>query len=96
MNNTAYIPSKEEHKRVVEQAVRDTIINVLPEAIRKANQKEWLSTNEVMEILDCSRRHVQHLRDSGQIVFYQQGRSIRYKYSDIIAYLNKGKVGGGQ
>jgi hypothetical protein len=93
--STAYIPTKQELKEAISKEVRDTVLDVLPQAIREASRKEWLDTSEVMEILQCSRRHVQHLRDSEQIVYHQNGRSIRYQRADVIAYLNNGKVSSG-
>ena len=91
----AYISTKDELQEAIAKEVRDTVLDVLPAAIREASRKEWLDTSEVMEILQCSRRHVQHLRDSEQLEYYQTNRTIRYKYSDVIAYLNEGKVSAG-
>ena len=93
--STVYFSTKNELKEVVSKEVRDTVLELLPQAIREASRKEWLDTSDVMELLQCSRRHVQHLRDSGQIVYHQTGRTIRYKRADVIAYLNNGKVSGG-
>ncbi len=61
-------------------------------AIREATKRQWLTTNEVMEMLQCSRRHIQYLRDSRQIQFSQNGRTIRYKIEDVEAFLNGRKV----
>jgi 3-methyladenine DNA glycosylase Tag len=93
--STAYIPTKQELREAISKEVRDTVLDVLPAAIREAKQKEWLDTADVMDMLQCSRRHVQHLRDSEQIIYHQTGRTIRYKYQDITAYLNEGKVAAG-
>jgi len=93
--STAYIPTKQELREAISKEVRDTVLDVLPEAIREATQRQWLDTADVMDMLQCSRRHVQHLRDSEQLEYYQTNRTIRYKYSDVIAYLNEGKVSGG-
>jgi hypothetical protein len=91
----AYISTKQELREAISKEVRDTVLDVLPQAIREASRKEWLDTSEVMDILQCSRRHVQHLRDSEQIIYHQAGRTIRYKRADVIAYLNNGKVSSG-
>jgi hypothetical protein len=93
--STAYIPTKQELREAISKEVRDTVLDVLPEAIREATQRQWLDTADVMDMLQCSRRHVQHLRDSKQLEYYQTNRTIRYKYSDVIAYLNNGKVSSG-
>lgn len=89
---TAYIPTKEELEKIVSRSVKKNIKEVLPEAIRKATRKQWLTTDEVMEILQCSRRHVQYLRDSNQLTYSQNGRTVRYHIEDVEAFLNNHKV----
>lgn len=88
----AYIPTKDDLKNFIRDAVKETVNESLPDAIRKATRKNWLNTEEVMEILQCSRRHVQHLRDSGKLPFRQNARTIRYDIDEVEAYLNRGKV----
>ena len=93
-----FIPTKEDLQEFIRNAVKETVNESLPGAIRKATRKKWLTTDEVMDILQCSRRHIQHLRDSGRLLYRQNGRSIRYDIDEVEAYLNKGKVNsnGGQ
>jgi 3-methyladenine DNA glycosylase Tag len=91
----AYLPTKKEYADIAYQQAKKAFDDALPEALRKATQRQWLDTSDVMKILKCSRRHVQHLRDSEQIVYHQTGRTIRYKYQDVTTYLNEGKVSGG-
>jgi hypothetical protein len=91
----AYLPTKEEYADIAYQQAKKAFDDALPDAIRAATRKEWMDTADVMEMLQCSRRHVQHLRDSEQLEYYQTNRTIRYKYSDITAYLNNGKVSAG-
>ena len=90
-----FIPDEKTLSQIVEQAVRKTVIESLPEAIRKATRKKWLTTDEVMNILQVSRRQVQFLRDSGKLPFRQTGRTIRYDIDEVENYLNKGKVNAG-
>lgn len=88
----AFIPTKEELEEIIQRAVKQTVRQTLPEAINKATRKEWLTTDDVMGMLQCSRRHVQHLRDSGQLKYYQNGRKIHYWINDVEEYINRGKV----
>lgn len=88
----AYIPTKEDLEEIISRVTKETVNEVLPEAIRKATRKEWLTTDEVMEMLQCSRRHVQYLRDSKQLDYSQNGRTIRYHIEDVEAFLNSHKV----
>ena len=90
--STVYIPSKEDLENIISKITRQTLSEILPDAIRKANRKEWLTSKEVLEILDCSNRHLQYLRDSNQIIFSQNGRTIRYHIDDVEDFLNRHKV----
>ncbi len=90
----AYIPTKEDLKDFINEAIQETVKNSLPEAIRKATRKQFLTTEEVMEFLQCSRRHIQHLRDSEQLPYHQHNRTIRYDINEVETFLNKGKVNG--
>lgn len=92
----AYIPTKDDLRKLIREAVEETVNESLPGAIRRATRKKWLTTDEVMGILQCSRRHVQHLRDSGRLPFRQNGRTIRYDIEEVEAYLNRGKVNEAQ
>ena len=88
----AYIPTQDELEDIVSRAVTQTMEQTLPAVIRKATRKRWLTTGEVMEMLQCSRRHVQHLRDTEQLSYSQNGRTIRYQVEDVEAFLNSHKI----
>ena len=92
MNQTAFIPTKQDLESAVQKAVEQTVNEVLPDVIRKATRKKWLTTDEVMTMLQCSRRHVQYLRDSEQLPYTKNGRTIRYNIDDIEDFLNDHKV----
>ncbi|HKJ47378.1 MAG TPA: helix-turn-helix domain-containing protein [Balneolales bacterium] len=68
----------------------------MPEIFQKATRKKELRTEDVMQILQCSRRHVQYLRDSNQIEFHQTARTIRYTIEAVDDFLNRGKVVGAE
>ncbi|MBO6793252.1 MAG: helix-turn-helix domain-containing protein [Balneolaceae bacterium] len=89
---TLYIPSKDDLEKIVETTVSKTVKEVLPEAIRKATRKRWLTTDEVMEILQVSRRQVQNYRDENKLAFSQHGRTIRYDIDDVEDFLLNHKV----
>ena len=87
-----YIPTRDDLERFIQRAVEKTIKETIPPAFQKATRKKWLTTDEVMEILQCSRRHMQHLRDSGQLPYHQHNKTIRYDIDEIENFLNRGKV----
>ena len=86
------VASEKELQEMINIAIEKTFKELLPKAIREASRKEWLTTEEVMKILNCSRRHVQYIRDSNQITFHQHRRTIRYHIDDIEEFLEQGKV----
>jgi len=87
-----FIPNKEELEEAIYKAVQQVLREEMPEIIHKATRRKWLTTDEVMEMLQCSRRHIQYLRDSDQLSYSQNGRTIRYNIEDKEAFLNEGKV----
>jgi excisionase family DNA binding protein len=50
--------------------------------------KKWLSSDDVCNLLQVSKRTLQNYRDRGIIPFSQIGRKIYYKASDIEEYLS--------
>ena len=48
-----------------------------------------LTTQEAAKALQITPRHLQNLRDRGDIGFIQYGRVIRYKVHDIQAYIDE-------
>lgn len=87
-----YIATKSELVQIINGAVRELLENCLPNLIRKAKRKEWLTTEELMELTGWSRRTLQYLRDKRRIPFSQEGRRILYKTEDVEAYLRNNKI----
>ena len=52
-----------------------------------------LTTQEAAKALQITTRHLQNLRDRGDIGFVQYGRVVRYKPEDIQAYIDSYYVG---
>jgi len=88
------LTTPEELKGIVDRAVKEALRDVLPKVIRQASKKEWLNTDDVMEYLQCTRRHIQYLRDSEQLPYSLNGRTIRYHIDDIDTFLKNHKVKG--
>lgn len=87
-----FIPTKEELEATVKQAVNDLLQNELPDLLRKAKRKEWINTNELMELTGWSRRTIQYLRDEKRIPFSQEGKRILYPTDGIEEYLRKNQI----
>ena len=87
-----YIATKSELTQIVHEAVRKLIDETLPSLIRKATRKEWLTTEDLMDLTGWSRRTLQYLRDERRLPFSQEGRRILYKTEDVEAYLASNKI----
>ena len=86
------IPTDKEQERLLENVVTRILDEKLPAIIRKATRKQWLNNKEASKYLGRTTRHLQNLRDTRQINFSQNGKTIRYHIDDLEAYLNKGIV----
>ncbi len=88
----AFITSKQELKETVDEAVKKIIEQELPALLRKACRKEWINTNELMELTGWSRRTIQYLRDEKRIPFSQEGKRILYPMDGIEGYLRSNQI----
>jgi excisionase family DNA binding protein len=79
----AYFPTKEDFEDTIKSSFEELIQDRLPEIIRKATQKQHYSIDETCKLLDVSRRHLQYLRDSGQIGFVKNGRKVYFRAEDL-------------
>ena len=86
------VTTPEELHEIIRNNVERVFKQMMPNAIRLAKQKEWLRTDDLMEYLSCSRRHIQYLRDNRRIAFHQEGRTIRYHIDDVIEYMKKNRI----
>lgn len=87
-----YISSKEELNTAIQQAVSEAVNKALPELIRKATAKEFLTKEELMELTGWSSRTIQNLRDTRQIPFSQHGRKILYPYTGMMEFLKENHI----
>lgn len=70
--------------------------NEIVEEIKKlvqpqADQKEWLKSADVMELLGCSPGTLQNLRVSGKLPFTKIGGTIYYSRRDVLNVLEANK-----
>lgn len=57
----------------------------------QAEQKEWLKSSEVMQMLGCSPGTLQNLRVSGKMPFTKMGGTIYYSRKDVVSVLESNK-----
>lgn len=92
MGQQIYLSDKKELQQLIKEAVKEVFDAYLPMAIRKASRKKWLTTNELMKELNCSRRHLQYLRTTNQIPFIQNGKKVWYDMDDIEEFFTHYKI----
>jgi len=56
---------------------------ILKQKVKKNNEKVYYTNEEVMELLNISRRTLQTLRSEGRIGFVKAHKTIRYSKEDI-------------
>jgi len=54
-------------------------------------QKEWLKSADVMQMLDCSPGTLQNLRVNGILPFTKMGGTIYYSRKDVMTVLEANK-----
>jgi len=88
MKNAVQITLNDELLDALTQAIKEAVKEELPK-YQNSFQKDWLSTEEVMEMLDVSRRTIQNYRDEGKISYFQKERKILYPREGIKEFLRK-------
>jgi excisionase family DNA binding protein len=83
-----FIASKQEFQNTIESSFEKLIEDRLPALIRKATEKKYYTISDVCELLDCSRRHLLYLRQSGQINYVKNGKKIYFKRDDLTAFFD--------
>lgn len=84
--------SPEELQNLIESAVERSVEKHVPNVIRQATKKEFLTVDELSQLTGWSRRTIQYLRDSRQLPFYQDGRRVLFKTDEIEGYLQSKRV----
>lgn len=87
-----YISTSQELQDTVRAAVEEAVTSRLPEIIRRATAKEFYTIKETCDLLSCTRRHLQYLRDSGQISYIKTGKKIYFRAEDIEAFFNRNYI----
>ena len=78
------------------QLITDTVDQVLvkriPEIMRRANRKEYLTTSELKELTGMSYRMQKYHRDERNISYSQDGRKVFYKTIDVEQFMEERKI----
>lgn len=83
-----FIASKQEFQDTIERKFEQIFADKLPALIRRATEKKYFTISEACELLDCSRRHLLYLRQSGQINYVKNGKKIYFKREDLESFFD--------
>lgn len=83
------VTTPEELQETVARAISETFKERIPELIREATAKPWMTKEELMELTGWSSRTLQHMRDSNQIPYSKHGRKILYPRKGILEFLEE-------
>jgi MerR family transcriptional regulator, repressor of the yfmOP operon len=92
MEKSVYIATEDQFRKFLSETVDSILQRRIPEIMRKANRKEYITTKEFRELTGCSYRVQQYLRNTGKIAFSQQGRKIFYKTLDVEKFMEERRV----
>jgi excisionase family DNA binding protein len=70
-------------KALITQAVDEAIKPHIERLAATPNMKPVYTIDEVSEMFGVSKRHLQYLRDSGQIGYSKNGRKVLFRAEDL-------------
>jgi len=81
------VTNKNQLKELISEVFRSEVNTTLPELVKQATAKPWLTKEELMDLTGWSSRTIQHMRDSNQIPYSKHGRKILYPRTGIMEFL---------
>ena len=85
--DTIIVSNKSQLKELIAEVFQAEVKTTLPELVKEATAKPWLTKEELMDLTGWSSRTIQHMRDSNQIPYSKHGRKILYPRKGILEFL---------
>jgi Helix-turn-helix domain len=84
---TFEVITKDDLKTLKKEIIRElkTIIG------SQTEQKKWLKSADVRELLSISSGTLQNLRVNGTLPFTKMGKTLYYEYNDVVRILTQNK-----
>lgn len=92
MKSHIFIPTREEFEEILSKTVDRILARRIPQIMRQANRKRYLTTSDVEELTGMSSRMQKYHRDEGNLAFSQEGRKIIYRTEDLEKFLEERRV----
>ncbi|MEX0660486.1 MAG: hypothetical protein WEA58_11435 [Balneolaceae bacterium] len=93
MQNVVILPESKV-KELFQGELEKVLKAQIPQIIRQANRKDYLTTGEVEELTGLSSRAQKYHRDCGNLPYSQEGRKIIYQTVDIEKFIEDRRVKG--
>ncbi len=68
------------------------LLATMPEIIRRSRFGEYMTGGQVEAETGLSSRQLRHLRSTRQIPYTKRGQTIRYKTSEVFAFMDAGRI----
>ena len=89
---TIIVTSKKDLNATIQDALDTALKERLPDVIRRATTKEYLTKAELMELTGWSSRQVEYKKSKREIPFVRRGRLVLFPTEEVYAYLDEGYV----
>lgn len=73
------------------QSLKAEIVEEIRRIFKAPQKQEWLKSNDVQKLLQCSPGTLQNLRVNGTLPFTKIGGTTYYAYDDVMAVMSKNK-----
>ena len=87
MNETVIVTTESALERVFNKFFDKKVNETLPELVKQATAKPYLTKEELIDLTGWSSRSIQNLRDTNQIPYSKHGRKILYPRKGILEFL---------
>lgn len=92
MQNEVFIPTQSKFEEIIERKTASVLETLIPQLIRQANRKPYLTTSEFEELTGMSSPTQKYHRDAGNLPYIQEGRRIIYETVDAEKFLQERKT----
>ncbi len=79
-------------RELLSEELAQTLYEVLPEAVRRATAKPFLTKRELMELTGWSSRQVEYKKSRRELPHIKRGRLVLFPTEDVFAYLEEGRI----
>lgn len=92
METSVFIPTKQEFRQIIAETVDSIIAQRIPQIMRQANRKQLMTPRELKDLTGMSFRMQKYHRDTGALVYSQEGRKIFYETTEVEQFISDRKV----